>query len=153
MKVLAGPRWTPGYPGRTEFEAAAEGGEKSDSSKDGWIKISEERFPDARTNRWNVGSMLEKLVEAANVSLLISLEFQLINRTPNHHCQHLPQSIQDTYSPDRRRDAQSPAEELGGRRKHCPSVRRSLEGYEDSLRSGYRRAEHQAQRQESHKSR
>jgi small subunit ribosomal protein S35 len=68
MKVIAGPRWTPGYPGRNEFEASSEGGDKSDSSKDGWIKISEERFPDARTNRWNVGSMLEKLVEAANVS-------------------------------------------------------------------------------------
>jgi small subunit ribosomal protein S35 len=66
MKVLAGPRWTPGYPGRNEYEAV-EGKE----TKDGWIKIAEERFPDARTNRWNVGSMLEKLVEAANVSLLV----------------------------------------------------------------------------------
>jgi hypothetical protein len=97
MKVIAGPRWTPGYPGRNEFEASAEGGEKSDSRKDGWIKISEERFPDARTNRWNVGSMLEKLVEAANVSLSTKLEFQLIVRTQNHPCQHLRPSTPDTY--------------------------------------------------------
>jgi len=62
MKVLAGPRWTPGYPGRNEYEST----EKAEG-KDGWIKIAEERFPDARTNRWNVGNMLEKLVEAANV--------------------------------------------------------------------------------------
>jgi small subunit ribosomal protein S35 len=64
IKVLAGPRWTPGYPGRDE---AAESGKEG---ADGWIKIAEERFPDARTNRWSVGSMLEKLVQAANVSSL-----------------------------------------------------------------------------------
>lgn len=97
MKVIAGPRWTPGYPGRNEFEASAEGGEKSDSSKDGWIKISEERFPDARTNRWNVGSMLEKLVEAANVSPSWRLELQLISRIPNRHCRLLRPSILVTY--------------------------------------------------------
>jgi len=68
MKVIAGPRWTPGYPGRNEFEATDASKAEGEGSKDGWIKISEERFPDARTNRWNVGSMLEKLVGAANVS-------------------------------------------------------------------------------------
>ena len=83
MKVIAGPRWTPGYPGRNEFEAPSEGEEKSESSsKDGWIKISEERFPDARTNRWNVGSMLEKLVEAANVSLPARSEISADQQDP-----------------------------------------------------------------------
>lgn len=62
IKLLAGPRWTPGHPGKGEH--ATEGSE----GKEGWIKIAEERFPDARTNRWSVGQMLEKLVEAANVS-------------------------------------------------------------------------------------
>lgn len=62
FKLIAGPRWTPGYPGRAE-QTTVQGSE----DKEGWIKIAEERFPDARTNRWNVGQMLEKLVEAANV--------------------------------------------------------------------------------------
>lgn len=79
MKVIAGPRWTPGYPGRNEFEASAEEGEKSDMNKEGWIKISEERFPDARTNRWNVGNMLEKLVKAANVSYTDPFRWRLMD--------------------------------------------------------------------------
>lgn len=64
IKLLAGPRWTPGYPGKQEQRPQSLQGEETG----GWIKIAEERFPDARTNRWNVGQMLEKLVETANVS-------------------------------------------------------------------------------------
>ncbi|KAL7420819.1 37S ribosomal protein S24, mitochondrial [Cryptotrichosporon argae] len=82
LKLLAGPRWTPGPPGaheldgldavvgrpgesaaaEAEAEAEADGGE----GRDGWIKIAEERFRDARMNRKSVSDMLERLVEAAN---------------------------------------------------------------------------------------
>ncbi|KAK4683744.1 hypothetical protein P7C73_g6484, partial [Tremellales sp. Uapishka_1] len=60
FKLIAGPRWTPGAPGRHEREAEGEG----------WIKISEERFKDGRQNRKSVSDMLERLVEAANVGRL-----------------------------------------------------------------------------------
>lgn len=62
LKLLAGPRWTPGRPGQSEAEP--EQGE----GKDGWVKIAEERFPDARMNRKSVSDMLQRLVQAANVS-------------------------------------------------------------------------------------
>jgi hypothetical protein len=62
LKLLAGPRWTPGRPGQSEGEP--EQGE----GKDGWVKIAEERFPDARMNRKSVSDMLQRLVQAANVS-------------------------------------------------------------------------------------
>ncbi|GFZ47987.1 hypothetical protein JCM24511_05734 [Saitozyma sp. JCM 24511] len=60
LKLLAGPRWTPGRPGQSEAEP--EQGE----GKDGWVKIAEERFPDARMNRKSVSDMLQRLVQAAN---------------------------------------------------------------------------------------
>ena len=66
LKLLAGPRWTPGRPGRDEADV---GNEKYDEHKEGWIKISEERFQSARMNRKSASDMLERLVEAANVSL------------------------------------------------------------------------------------
>lgn len=72
IKLLAGPRWTPGYPGKDEQRTASSGEELG-----GWIKIAEERFPDARANRWNVGQMLEKLVETANVSLTLAHSFYI----------------------------------------------------------------------------
>jgi hypothetical protein len=62
LKLLAGPRWTPGKPGQSE--GSAEQGE----GKDGWVKIAEERFPDGRMNRKSVSDMLQRLVQAANVS-------------------------------------------------------------------------------------
>jgi small subunit ribosomal protein S35 len=61
VKLLAGPRWSPGYPGRNELVATEE-------SKEGYIKIAEDRFPDGRMNRKAVSDMLERLVTAANVS-------------------------------------------------------------------------------------
>lgn len=95
IKLLAGPRWTPGYPGKHE-SAAHQGG-----SNDGWIKISEERFPDARTNRWNVGQTLEKLVEAANVSrrCIAGLQIRLLMlcRTLNRPCRRLLLSTRDIW--------------------------------------------------------
>lgn len=61
FKVIAGPRWTPGPPGPGTYL-------KADGN--GWIKISEERFGDARMNRKSVSDMLERLVGAAKVSHL-----------------------------------------------------------------------------------
>jgi small subunit ribosomal protein S35 len=66
LKLLAGPRWTPGLPGRNEAEAEVDG-----EGRDGWVKISEERFLDGRMNRKSVSDMLERLVQAANVSEMI----------------------------------------------------------------------------------
>ena len=37
--------------------------------REGWIKISEERFKNPRMNRKSSSDILERLVEAANVSL------------------------------------------------------------------------------------
>ena len=42
-------------------------GGNEDLGKEGWFKISEDRFKDGRMNRKSASDMLEKLVEAANV--------------------------------------------------------------------------------------
>ncbi|WWC65263.1 mitochondrial 37S ribosomal protein mS35 [Kwoniella dejecticola CBS 10117] len=66
IKLLAGPRWTPGRPGKDEF--LPDGGAQSGSQdgKDGWIKISEERFGNSQQNRIEVSNILDRLVEAAS---------------------------------------------------------------------------------------
>ncbi|OWZ67173.1 hypothetical protein AYX14_05784 [Cryptococcus neoformans] len=61
FKLLAGPRWTPGKPGRNEFIK-----DESNDGENGWIKISEERFESARQNRRSASDILERLVNAAN---------------------------------------------------------------------------------------
>ncbi|EJT46621.1 hypothetical protein A1Q1_04798 [Trichosporon asahii var. asahii CBS 2479] len=61
FKVLAGPRWTPGWPGRMELEQAAEG-----VGAEGYVKISEETYATMRMNRKSASDMLERLVAAAN---------------------------------------------------------------------------------------
>ncbi|WOO82094.1 uncharacterized protein LOC62_04G005596 [Vanrija pseudolonga] len=70
FKLLAGPRWSPGRPGRAELGKNAAGAfnlEAEDKlSKDGWLKIAEERLPLGRQNRKSVSDILDKLVEAAN---------------------------------------------------------------------------------------
>lgn len=60
LKVLAGPRWTPGFPGRHE------GAEGEGIGKDGYVKISEETYATMRMNRKSASDMLERLVAAAN---------------------------------------------------------------------------------------
>lgn len=60
LKLLAGPRWTPSKPGRGEMLPDTGAGEQ------GWIKISEESFPQLRMNRKSASDMLERLVAAAN---------------------------------------------------------------------------------------
>lgn len=61
LKVLAGPRWTPGWPGRHEGETPS-----SELGKDGFVKISEETYATMRMNRKSASDMLERLVQAAN---------------------------------------------------------------------------------------
>lgn len=72
LKLLAGPRWTPGYPGRGEFGDDALGNSPINASvppsEHGFVKIAEERYPEARMNRKAVNDILERLVAAANVS-------------------------------------------------------------------------------------
>lgn len=77
-KHIAGPRWSPGRPGVGELELETEQGLReagvlavkggADIGKHGWIKMSEETFPDSRMNRRKLGDTLERLVTAANVS-------------------------------------------------------------------------------------
>lgn len=74
FKVLAGPRWTPGPPGRGEMGTKAAHGlpsvaEEDKLGKDGYIKIAEERYPEPNMNRKSLNDMLVRLVEAANVSV------------------------------------------------------------------------------------
>ena len=70
LKILAGPRWTPGFPGRGELgaEAASKFVSADPKNEHGYVKIAEDRFPDGRMNRKAVSDTLERLVEAANVS-------------------------------------------------------------------------------------
>ncbi|KAK8850604.1 hypothetical protein IAR55_004523 [Kwoniella newhampshirensis] len=63
LKLLAGPRWTPGRPGREEFLSESD---EAGEGKEGWVKISEERFANASQNRRSVSDILDRLVEAAN---------------------------------------------------------------------------------------
>lgn len=60
FKLLAGPRWTPGMPGRLEAEPVGGAG------KDGYFKLSEETYETVRMNRKSASDMLERLVAAAN---------------------------------------------------------------------------------------
>ncbi|WWC92392.1 uncharacterized protein L201_007349 [Kwoniella dendrophila CBS 6074] len=62
IKLLAGPRWTPGRPGQNEFLLDT----NSKEGKEGYIKISEERFGNSQQNRIEVSNILDRLVEAAN---------------------------------------------------------------------------------------
>ncbi|OCF36029.1 hypothetical protein I316_02525 [Kwoniella heveanensis BCC8398] len=66
IKLLAGPRWTPGRPGREEFLPNGGAIEGADEGKEGWIKIAEERFENTIQNRREVSAALDRLVEAAN---------------------------------------------------------------------------------------
>ncbi|WWD20786.1 hypothetical protein CI109_105263 [Kwoniella shandongensis] len=63
FKLIAGPRWSPGRPGREEFLPTEE---KDGEGKEGWVKISEERFSNGAQNRRSVSDILDRLVEAAN---------------------------------------------------------------------------------------
>ena len=72
FKLLAGPRWSPGRPGSKELDYEGnEGYNGGDQAigKEGWVKISEERFREPRMNRKSASDILERLVEAANVIL------------------------------------------------------------------------------------
>jgi len=69
FKLLAGPRWTPGRPGRKETEFEGNDGYnagKSNIGREGWVKISEDRFSEPKMNRKSASDMLERLVAAAN---------------------------------------------------------------------------------------
>ena len=67
LKLLAGPRWSPGRPGADEGNEGYNGGDEM-IGREGWVKISEERFRNPKMNRKSASDMLERLVEAANVS-------------------------------------------------------------------------------------
>jgi small subunit ribosomal protein S35 len=76
FKLLAGRRWTPGRPGVDEIGVRNEnygfnGGDK-EIGREGWLKIAEERFGNGRMNRKGLSDILERLVEAANVSEVIA---------------------------------------------------------------------------------
>lgn len=94
LKLLAGTRWTPGRPGRMETETEGnEGYNAGDKQigREGWVKISEARFQEPKMNRKSASDMLERLVEAANVSFLPFLRkqtliLQLLCRTRNPLC-------------------------------------------------------------------
>ncbi|KAK6906512.1 hypothetical protein I204_00681 [Kwoniella mangroviensis CBS 8886] len=66
IKLLAGPRWTPGRPGKEEFLPNGGAIAQSEEGKEGWIKIAEERFGNSRQNRIEVSNILDRLVRAAN---------------------------------------------------------------------------------------
>ena len=71
LKLLAGPRWSPGRPGADEMEYEGNEGYNGGDEmigREGWVKISEERFRNPKMNRKSASDMLERLVEAANVS-------------------------------------------------------------------------------------
>lgn len=68
LQLLAGPRWTPGPPGRGAVGPETTGIDPGPDGKLGFIKIAEERYPASRMNRKSVSDMLERLVAAANVS-------------------------------------------------------------------------------------
>ncbi|ODN99624.1 hypothetical protein L198_03468 [Cryptococcus wingfieldii CBS 7118] len=61
FKLLAGPRWSPGRPGREEFIQ-----NEDTLGKEGWFKISEERFESSVQNKKSASLTLQKLVEAAS---------------------------------------------------------------------------------------
>ncbi|WVQ86133.1 hypothetical protein IAT38_008301 [Cryptococcus sp. DSM 104549] len=61
FKLLAGPRWSPSKPGSAEFFA-----DESVDGKEGWVKISEERFENSVQNRRAASDILDRLVEAAS---------------------------------------------------------------------------------------
>lgn len=93
FKLLAGPRWSPGRPGAKEMDIEGnEGYNGGDQAigREGWVKISEERFRNPRMNRKSASDILEKLVEAADVSHLSS-----------RHCTDADRDwgIQDSNSP------------------------------------------------------
>ena len=72
IKLLAGTRWSPGKPGKEENEYSPNDGFNAgaqDIGKEGWIKLASRKFDDGRMNRKFVSDVLERLVEAANVSL------------------------------------------------------------------------------------
>ncbi|OCF54635.1 hypothetical protein L486_07767 [Kwoniella mangroviensis CBS 10435] len=66
VKLLAGPRWTPGRPGKEEFLPNGGAMAESEEGKEGWIKIAEERFGNSQQNRIEVSNILDRLVQAAN---------------------------------------------------------------------------------------
>ncbi|KAK1923165.1 mitochondrial ribosomal subunit protein-domain-containing protein [Papiliotrema laurentii] len=71
IKVIAGQRWSPGRPGPNEMEyevTKGYNGGSSDLGKEGWLKISEARFEEARMNRKSASDMLDRLIAAANDS-------------------------------------------------------------------------------------
>lgn len=65
-KVIAGTHFTPGKPGteQLDYDTRSNNGE----GKDGWITIGEDRFQEMRMNRKSASDMLDRLIEAANVS-------------------------------------------------------------------------------------
>ncbi|WRT70782.1 uncharacterized protein IL334_007781 [Kwoniella shivajii] len=66
IKLLAGPRWSPGRPGKEEFLPNGGAHAGVEQGKEGWIKIAEERFGNTQQNRKEVSNILDRLVEAAN---------------------------------------------------------------------------------------
>ena len=73
LKLLAGSRWTPGRleTNQLEFDEGNQGynGGAKDIGKDGWLSLTCHKFEEARMNRKFLSDTLERLVEAANVSL------------------------------------------------------------------------------------
>lgn len=76
-KLIAGPRWSPGFPSTGMLYADDElsmkphanwfGADFKNIGREGWIKFTSDRFPTARMNRKFLSDALEKLVAAANV--------------------------------------------------------------------------------------
>ena len=88
LKLLAGPRWSPGRPGAMEFRIEGNdgynGGDR-ELGREGWVKISEERFKNPSMNRKSASDMLERLVEAANVSGPYAARRKLLIRDRTRH--------------------------------------------------------------------
>ncbi len=73
IKVIAGPRWSPGKPGVYEMEVhtgAYHKGGLSGVGKEGWLKLSEDRFEEPMMNQKSLSDTLDRLIAAANVSCL-----------------------------------------------------------------------------------
>ena len=73
LKLLAGPRWTPGRKDVRELDIHPNAGFNRgprDIGKDGWLYMSCDKFQGHRMNRKFLSDTLERLVEAANVSVV-----------------------------------------------------------------------------------
>jgi small subunit ribosomal protein S35 len=88
IKVIAGQRWSPGRPGPNEMEyevTKGYNGGPSDLGKEGWLKISEARFEEARMNRKSASDMLDRLIAAANVRAHLTQNRTSTDSRTRHH--------------------------------------------------------------------